>query len=283
MRGAKDPKFSCHHCKDWVKANWNISPFITYVNLSIYPSPCQSRCCYCSVGRTNINDYALTAYEKIFDTLELARKQELIAPRGVAMYQVSSGEITIHPLKDRIMKLVKGEKVCFYTNGFIFDEDIARELHDNPLSSINISIDSGTPETWHKVKGVNNFNKVVENLMMYKKYSCHQDQITVKYIILPGINDSDRDFIACISLLRALGVNTLAFSRDISIPFSIKNREKYSSNAIVAENIVIAAARLRANCVIRGIKPYVHEFYTQKEKEHILMLSKKILEKIFKT
>ena len=55
------------------------------------------------------------------------------------MWQISTGEITIHPYKDRILDLVKNDRACFYTNAFIFDEKIAANLKVNPNSAINLS------------------------------------------------------------------------------------------------------------------------------------------------
>lgn len=175
-------------------------------------------------------------YEKIFELLQFAKKQKFIAPRGVAHYQISNGEIAIHPFKDHILDFVKVERACFFTNGVIFDEGIARELHDNPLASINISIDSGKPETWHKVKGVNNFIKVRENLVQYSKNCFHPNQITVKYIILPGINDDYEDFISCVNFINSLNISNLRISRDANVLTAM-----IKGNKVVTEKFSIEA------------------------------------------
>ncbi len=280
----RDKKFACYHCKEWQKADWNFITRINFINLSIYPSPCQCNCCYCSVYRKSFdknNDKLIaSAYEKIFETLRLAKTQKLIETN--ADWYVSSGEITIHPFKKDILDLVKGEKVRFFTNGFIFDEDIARELHDNPMASINISIDSGTAETWHKVKGVNNFNRVIENLMMYRKFANHAEQITIKYIILPGINDSDNDFISCVQILKNLGVSALKLSRDARIVQAMDRKTSSDKVEMLDETIVNSGSRLANYCLTNGIKPLFtvgEAGYTPKETEKILQLADKILEK----
>ena len=90
------------------------------------------------------------AYEKLFDFLEYADQRGMIDPEAV--WQVSSGEITLHPYRDRIMELVRDRHAVFYTNAFLFDEAIAQKLHNDPNSAIDLSIDAGTPETWRKVQ-----------------------------------------------------------------------------------------------------------------------------------
>lgn len=119
----------------------------------MYPAPCQSRCIYCNIPNENqsvTGDAAKTACEKLFDMLDLAERCGILAPNAV--WQVSSGEIAIHPYHDRIMKLVQGKAAAFYTNCMKFDEAVAQNLHDNPNSTINLSVDSGTRETWKKSK-----------------------------------------------------------------------------------------------------------------------------------
>ena len=77
--------------------------------------------------------------------------------------------------------MVKGKTANFYTNAFVFDEDIAQNMHNNPNSFINLSIDAGTPQTWKKVKGFDNFDKVTDNLVKYYVNCARPGQITLKY------------------------------------------------------------------------------------------------------
>lgn len=49
-----------------------------------------------------------------------------------------------------------------------FDEDLAKNLHSNSKSMINFSIDCGTVKTWAKVKGLDNFEIAIENMLRYR-------------------------------------------------------------------------------------------------------------------
>ncbi len=196
---------------------------IHYVNLSMYPAPCQCKCIYCGVHKGESGAFNKAAcgeyYEQLFETLDYAREIGLIAAN--ATWQVSSGEIAIHPYKDRIFNLIKNQRVVFYTNCFIFDEGIAQNLSANPNSAINLSIDAGTPQTWLKVKGVNNFEDIAINLVKYFNASARPGQITLKYIVLPGINDNIQDYLSVIELMKILKVKHLTIARDTSIKYSI--------------------------------------------------------------
>ena len=200
----------CVKCGNYKLGEWDGDGLIHYVNLSMYPASCQCKCIYCDVhssdkGRLN-KASSEEYYQKMFDMLNYACEIGLIAED--ALWQISSGEITIHPYKDRIYDLVENRRAIFFTNCFIFDERIAEILSLNPYSSINFSIDAGTPQTWFKIKGVDNFELVTDNLVNYYSASIRPDQITLKYIVLPGINDTLRDYQSLIEMMKILKINT---------------------------------------------------------------------------
>ena len=252
----------CEGCVFYEKRNWNIGSSIVYVNLSMYPAPCQCNCCYCIASRKWENTPKVKqAYEKLFEVIELADKKGLILPDAV--WQVSSGEITIHPYRDRILSLVKNKNAHFLTNAFIYDEDIARNISENEDSIINCSIDAGTPQTWEKVKGFDNFNEVCDNLMRYRKISINANQIKIKYIVLPGINDSEEDYEGIVKIMKELGVSILTISRDSVL--------KYSSNKKETRKLLKSVARLTWQCLKNRINISLNA-YSAKERKRIRMI-----------
>lgn len=261
----------CTHCAQFREGNWQLNAQIGYVNLSMYPSPCQSRCIYCGVHQKDqsiTSETAKSGYEKLFDLLELAEQSGMIAPN--ATWQVSCGEIAIHPYRDRIMKLVKGKRAVFYTNCMKFDEAVAQNLRENPNSAINLSIDAGTPETWKKVKGRDNFDTVLENLVKYHAAGPKPGQITMKYIVLPDINDFLEDYLSLAEIMKVLGVKHLIFSRD--------TRTKYSLSEGDRVKLTGATAYLLAVCRKNGISCNLSN-YTQEEQAEAVELAKEVLQK----
>lgn len=259
----------CTRCAHFAEGDYRLNVLIQSVNLSMYPAPCQSRCVYCSVHKEDqsVNsDAAREAYEKLFSMLELAERSGILAPN--ATWQVSSGEIAIHPYRERIINLVRGKHAIFFTNCMKFDEDVAQILHDNPNSSINLSIDAGTPETWKKVKGVDNFEKVTENLARYYARSARPGQITLKYIVLPDINDIYEDYQSLIEIMKALEIKHLTLSRD--------DRKKYSMTREERTKLTGAAAYLAAMCHKNGISNRMFT-YSREEQEEVIRLAGEIL------
>jgi pyruvate-formate lyase-activating enzyme len=182
-------------------------------------------------------------YEKVFDALEYALGEGLIDP--MAMWQLSCGEITIHPFAERLLDLAKDRVANFLTNCFRFDPRIAANLAANPNSIMNLSIDAGTGGTWRKVKGFDNFGAVVENLGRYRESCSRPDQITLKYLIFPGMNDGPEDIEGLIGLMKRLQTRTLSLARDC--------RTKYEPGKEDTEALLAAAAHFVAALYRNGL------------------------------
>jgi len=221
----------CVTCTGYELNRHKTSEQITYVNLSMLPAPCQCRCIYCENQNTasvNLSPSDEKNYDRVFGALEYANTRGLIA--NDARWQISSGEITIHPYKDRLLRLVHNKATLFFTNCFIYDEQIASNLLHNARSCINLSIDSGTGKTWYNVKGVDNFSKIVENVDRYHANSVRNGQITLKYIMLPNVNNRLDDYVGVIELMKSWGVSELTISRDIT--------EKYVMNSDYQNDLI---------------------------------------------
>lgn len=269
--GAKKRQYTslCAKCPNFQNGNWASDGLIHYVNLSMYPAPCQCRCIYCTVAKTGTYDKTAVSagYKKALDALAYAQKNGLIA--ADAVWQVSSGEITIHPHKDRIMDLVQDHNAAFYTNCFLFDERIAQNLNTNPNSYINLSIDAGTPQTWFKVKGFDNFEAVTSNLVKYYGESARPGQITLKYIVLPGINDTLEDYLSLVEIMKVLKVPHLTLSRD--------THKKYGHVDEAEHNALIGATGyLLAVCHKNGISNDFGTF-TSVERQQIISFAEELL------
>lgn len=262
----------CAKCANFLEGDYGSSDgLIHYINLSMYPAPCQCKCIYCNIHRSEngVFDKQLHAdyYEKLFDTLDYAQKNGLIAKN--ATWQVSSGEIAIHPYKDRILDLVKDQAAVFYTNCFIFDKKVAANLTANPRSAINLSIDSGTPKTWFKIKGIDNFDVITANLLKYSNSSSRPRQIGLKYIILPGINDNIEDYLCVIEIMKTLKIKRLSISRDTRI--------KYIPNTKLKEDLISAAGYLVAILHKNEMKTDMST-YTPAEREHVVAFANELLQ-----
>jgi molybdenum cofactor biosynthesis enzyme MoaA len=99
-----------------------------------------------------------------------------------------------------------------------FDEKIAENLKNNKFSRIFTSIDAGTSETFSLVKGLDSFQDFLTNVKKYLQYG----KVTLKYIVMPGINDSDADFCGITRVMKNMGLDSLYITRDYNAPVTEK-------------------------------------------------------------
>ncbi|MBO7529034.1 MAG: radical SAM protein [Bacteroidales bacterium] len=153
---------------------------------------CNFKCIYCDatdnlkMAKSKNNITMLDAIEAFIDN---ANKNFSVA--------LSAGEITISPYKNKIFRLLKRKniRISIFSNGYIFDQNIYDALTHN--NSINISLDSGTPETFKMIKKIDGYYQVLENISRYSKSG---GKIELKYIILEGINDNEKDIHGFVSV-----------------------------------------------------------------------------------
>lgn len=220
-----DSKYEdCIKCEKLENHNQKISNKIEFVNLSLYPSPCQLNCCYCDIRKNpnmmQMNKKIYNNYDTIFKTIDKLKSDKVISDK--ALWQISCGEITIHPFKDYIFNIVDQENVIFYTNCVKYDDKLSEILKNNSQAYINCSLDCGTKKTWLKVKGMNNYEMVLSNL---KKYALNSspEQILLKYIIIPGINSDLANMKGIINNMTELGISHIILAKD----YDDKNYEKF--------------------------------------------------------
>lgn len=222
-------------------------PFITHVDLFLRPTT-----------------YKGYLYQKIFNALNFAKQQRIIAPKGSTVWKISCGNLSNAPVMNQILNLVAGEKVCFLVDGINFDEVVANELSTNPMASVEVPFNAGTQETLQRIAGMDIFQRVIENIVRYPKFSCTQGQVKVKYKIFSDINDSDKDFVSCANILKSLQIKEIILSKNAN------------------ENTVDSAGRFMAICGFYGITTVMDDSYNFLEQQKILDLGIKILEEALK-
>ena len=110
-------------------------------------------------------------------------------------------------------------RLVFITNATIYNETFIKLIKQNKVSLINVSLDSGTKETYKKIKKANLFDKAVDNLIKYSNEGCN---IFLKYLILPGVNDNNADIDGFFEIVLKTKANVIIsanfFTRDKDLP-----------------------------------------------------------------
>jgi len=261
----------CLNCAEVMKdtRNINYDKKINYINLSIYPSVCQCKCIYCGFANDNeLNNYekakASNYARKATQIISYLDKKGFIDRKNVRV-QLAAGEITINPHKDLIFNAVKDFKCLFFSNGFVYDSQIA-EILEKTKSYVQCDLDSGTAETYKRIKGFDKFHLVIENLEKYLQHG----NVVLKYLVMPGINDDIINFEGIIGIMKNLNRNCLHISRD--------NREK---NSLEIDKVLGSIARLSALLDKNGLSSlYCSPLFTQKHIDKINEYKKILREEI---
>lgn len=93
------------------------------------------------------------------------------------------------------------------------------------------SVDSGTPETYHKIKGVDGFARVKQNLSRYAQASL--GIVALKYIFVPGLNDTLNDVDGFVKLCVDVNATFVLVAMDY---FSVNQISEHTRNMITHLN-----------------------------------------------
>jgi len=160
---------------------------------------CNFKCSYCT--------YELEV-KKVWDSrtdsvVDIFQEIESISSIDTISY--ISGEISVSPFKYEIINIwnKNGWGGWINTNASIYIYEMAKLASKYNIILV-ISLDAGTKETFNKIKGVDCFEKVIENI---KKYSIHGVPICLKYVLLENINGDEHNLFSFVRIAKEMNAN----------------------------------------------------------------------------
>lgn len=251
--GGKIPE--CEGCVFLEKRDW---PEGNYINSVIFDhfTNCHCDCVYCYTHNHKDKYNTLKSYN-VLPVIKDMVERGIFIPGGQIGF--GGGEPTmLKEFEDLITYLIDNgfDNINIPTSGIIYSPVIAKGLAENKLM-IQVSLDSGCRETYKLIKGVDAFDKVVENLKKYAavQYTPEYNVIS-KYIICPGYNDSKEEIDLWFDTCKSVGIEYLFISVD-----NIWLREyMHHGNEKVVELVQYA--------LDKGLKM----FYTCKGENHVMQL-----------
>ena len=208
-KGIIDPR--CEGCFNLVSRGWeDTKPYINYIHFNHW-THCNSDCIYC-----------YTKWDK-----KALFKRNLFKPDGEITF--AGGEPTIlNEFEELVTFLLKNgaKRITVHSSGIKYSKAIEKGIKEGKLS-VCLSADSGTRETYNKVKRVNKFDKFWENA---KKYSNAQKNIEnkiyveTKFILIPEINTNKEEIDKWMELTINSGIKSIVI--DIENDYCKELREK---------------------------------------------------------
>ena len=196
----------CRTCASLRENDWSDDFKLNYICVA-HRSKCSCNCFYCNF--TPEKQYWNTrevyniapVFNRVLNTFPLEYN---------FMVNLVGGECSEYPREELdgiIDETIKHDGVLqFTTSGMFYNDKIAEVLRLSK-GDMSVSPDSGTKETYERIKRVKYFDSVWENIKRYSEIATTERlpyPIRIKYIIIPGINDNKAEFKAFIEKCMAL-------------------------------------------------------------------------------
>lgn len=163
---------------------------------------CNYKCEYCSAHQPALKNYddkfSLVPY------LTELEKHGMINDVFSVLFAV--GEPTLNEKRFALYEHCR-EKQYFldvFSNCSVFDEKLFELAHTSPVI-VRKSFDAGTAATYRKIKGVDRYEKMLENVRRYLQ--APYLGLNPKYLFVPGVNDDEEDVMNFVQMCRGLNID----------------------------------------------------------------------------
>lgn len=195
MREGNIPQ-QCAGCSHLEEKEWEDNPKVKYIAIA-NETKCDCNCFYCTFSTDKEFYQQFKSYD-VLPLLNTLKDNDLL--EFDALLDVVGGECTMYPDNElgRIVDFAI-QNYCwlqFFSSGKTYSESIAYALKRGK-ANLCVSVDSGTSETYKKIKGADTFDIVMDNLQKYaaesKPNKFSRGFVIPKYIIIPDVNDSQEE------------------------------------------------------------------------------------------
>ncbi len=172
---------------------------------------CNAKCIYCTYQTVEKG-----CRYKVVPIIKSMIENKILSK--YANIYMSGGEITISPEFDELLFLLLDyieNIVEIFSSCIKYSKSIEQAFVQNKCRMF-VSLDSSCRETYLKLKQVDCFDKVVDNLKNYIKASDNaKENIILKYIIVDDVNDNETELVNFIHLVKDIGVKNIRMDFDL--------------------------------------------------------------------
>ncbi len=213
---------------------------IDYLRLSV-TDRCNLRCTYCMPKGV----VPFLSHEDILRYEEMLRLIQVAVRLGIRKVRITGGEPFVRRdvlyLCEKICSIPGIEDVSVTTNGVLL-EQVAAELFRTGVRRVNVSLDTLDPSRFHRITGVDAFERVWCGILRAHEVGFFPIKINV--VVLKGINDDEIEALAALTFKYPFHVRFIEF-----MPFQ---DEAFTHRFLSSDDIL---ARLRAVDTLVGARP----------------------------
>ena len=245
-----EPCQNCSHCQE---NEWDEKIGFSFISISTR-TKCNCDCFYCVHSKGNPDTKHWLNTKDCWDVKPVIKElfnNNLIL--GKCIYIIGGGEPTVFPQGEleylAYIGLLTKANIVILTNAIIYNESIAKIISIAD-SELKVSVDAGTKETFEKVKRVKEFDTVWKNLAKYVKATKNNPigRVQIKYIIIPGVNDSLKELKAFTKRCFDIGCTHIEIA--IEYDWYGANKDKPISNEL--KETILYLKSLRSKGVFFG-------------------------------
>lgn len=207
---------------------------------------CYLNCTYCSSPKEE--NLVKAGHYDVYNSIYELFNKGLITTKTNFIFE--AGDATVHPEFDKIMYYLINlgvENIIVNTPAMRYCESISEAIAKN-ICELVVSFDCGCPYIYQKVKGLNKFDIAVANIKRYLEFQLPSEmRVTLKYTIVSGVNDNQKEILDWFMLARELGIKKLAIDIDekwfnelkIFVPQYLEELLEFINNMSIYNNIEI--------------------------------------------
>ena len=207
---------TCQNCFHLKEKEWTDDNYIDFILLTPWVE-CNSKCVYCP---GTADEYVIKNTKKydVYSAIKYMMDNDFFIPETI--FDFAGGEPTLYERFDDILELIfeRGYKnVVIHTNGIKYSETVAK-LISHGKCKVLISVDSANRELYKKIKRVDKFDDVRETMRKYAaaQTSIRPNAMKSKYIMVPGINDTEEYITQWLDMCKELGIISVILNLDFN-------------------------------------------------------------------
>ncbi len=231
----------CKNCIYLQEKEWDNEDYISFINFNNW-TICNEHCVYCWLNDADRPHQ--TQYNVFPAVKDMAEKGYLKKGGHIT---IAGGEPCVAPEFDNLLQLFIDydlSSIRVLTNATKYSPIVERGIKEGRVNIV-VSVDSGTKETFIKVKRYDFYDKVWENVAKYVSVQPKSDRVKTKFILIPNVNDTKEEINAWIQKSIDAGIKHLAFDVEMmwynenkdNIPIKIYNIIEYTLNMIKEKNL----------------------------------------------
>ena len=214
----------CISCPYLQEAKWDESKYIDNLYISHW-TQCNSKCIYCYATQKP-DEFEVHQMYHVFPFIKDMFEKGILRPGGQIAF--GGGEPTLlDEFEDIVTYLLDNFfwGIRVHSSGIKYSPALARAIEEI-RGYVVVSVDSGSPEVFEKVKRVPAYDKVRETIRKYalKTNFIGRYLVGAKYIIIPGINDTIEEIEKWLKANYDAGIYTTVI--DIEESWYLTNRGK---------------------------------------------------------